>query len=142
MKFWDGSAIVPLVVSEVASRAVRRLYRDDPVIVAWWGTELECASAIARRQREGVLPAAVALDALDRLAALRRGWHEVEPGEELRESARRFVRVHPLRAGDALQLAAALRAAEGRPPTLALVSLDDRLVAAARSEGFITLIPA
>lgn len=136
MRFWDSSAIVPLVVPEASSNVVRRLYRADPVIVAWWGTELECVSAIARRQREGDLPVAVAHGAFDRLSVLRRSWQEVEPAEELRESATRFLRIHPLRAADALQLAAAFRAAEGRPPTLPFVSLDDRLTAAAQSEGF------
>jgi hypothetical protein len=52
------------------------------------------------------------------------------------EKALRFLRVHPLRAADALQLAAAFVAAERRPPSLELVTLDDRLVAAARKEGF------
>lgn len=136
MRFWDSSAIVPLVVPEASSNVVRRLYRDDPVIVAWWGTELECVSAIVRRQREGDLSGAVAHSAFDRLSVLRRSWQEVEPADELRESATRFLRIHPLRAADALQLAAAFRAAEGRPPTLPFVSLDDRLTTAARSEGF------
>jgi uncharacterized protein len=133
---------VPLVVPETASIAARRLYRTDSSIIAWWGTELECVSAIALRQREGALPPRVAATALDRLAALRRSWHEVEPGEELRESARRFLRVHALRAADALQLAAAFRSAEGRPPTLEFVSLDDRLLAAAQTEGFVAVVPS
>jgi hypothetical protein len=48
----------------------------------------------------------------------------------------RFLRVHPLRAADALQLAAAFLAAERRPSSLELVTLDDRLADAARKEGF------
>ena len=48
----------------------------------------------------------------------------------------RFLRVHPLRAADALQLAAAFIAAERRPSSLEVVTLDDRLAAAARKEGF------
>jgi predicted nucleic acid-binding protein len=65
-----------------------------------------------------------------------RSWIEVEPTEEVRETARRLLRAHPLRAADALQLAAAFIAAEGRPPTLAFVTLDDRLRTAAAREGF------
>lgn len=140
MRFWDSSAVVPLVVSESSSNLVRRLYREDPVIIAWWGTELECVSAVARRRRDGDLPPAIAQGAFDRLSVLRRSWQEVEPAEEIRESAARFLRIYPLRAVDALQLAAAFRAAEGRPPTLPFVSLDDRLIAAAESEGFPTAI--
>jgi predicted nucleic acid-binding protein len=142
VKFWDGSAVVPLLVPEVVSGSVQRLYADDPVIAAWWATEIECTSAIARRQRLGQLPEDVAAEGFVRLKALREGWHEVEPGEELRESAKRLLRVHDLRTADALQLAAAFYVAEARPSTLEFVSLDDRLLAAARREGFPTTKPA
>ena len=141
MKFWDSSAVVPLLVPEVMSGSVQRLYEDDPVMAAWWATEIECTSAIARRQRLGQVPENVATEGFVRLKALREGWHEVEPGEELRESAKRLLRVHDLRTADALQLAAAVYVAEARPSTLEFVSLDDRLLAAARREGFPTTKP-
>lgn len=35
------------------------------------------------------------------------GWHEVDASDSIREASVRFLRVHPLRAADALQLAAA-----------------------------------
>jgi hypothetical protein len=44
--------------------------------------------------------------------------------------------VHPPRAADSLQLAAAFVAAEGRPAALGLVTLDGRLASAGRKEGF------
>ena len=138
MRFWDSSALVPLLVPEAMSRSLQGLYRTDPVMVAWWATEIECTSAIARRQRLGQLREAIVIEAFVRLSALRAGWHEVEPGEDVREAAKRLVRVHDLRTADALQLAAALFVAEARPSTLEFVSLDDRLVAAARREGFST----
>jgi len=141
VKFWDSSAVIPLLVPEVMSGSVQKLYEDDPVIAAWWATEIECTSAIARRQRLGQLPENVAAEAFVRLNALREGWHEVEPAEELRESAKRLLRVHDLRTADALQLAAAVYVAEARPSTLEFVSLDDRLLAAARREGFFTTKP-
>jgi hypothetical protein len=59
--------------------------------------------------------------------------------EGIREAAARFLRVHPLRAADALQLAAAFAAAERRPASLEIVTLDDRLANAARKEGFAVL---
>ena len=59
-----------------------------------------------------------------------------EPTEMVRESAMRFLRVHPLPAADALQLAAAFIAAERRPASLQLVTLDERVAVAARKEGF------
>ena len=141
MKFWDSSAVVPLLVPEGMSGSVQRLYEDDPIVAAWWATEIECTSAIARRLRLGHLPEHVAAEGFVRLSALREGWHEVEPSEELRESAKRLLRVNDLRTADALQLAAAVYVAEARPSTLEFVSLDDRLLAAARREGFPTSKP-
>jgi predicted nucleic acid-binding protein len=52
------------------------------------------------------------------------------------EAAIRFLRVHSLHAADALQLAAGFLAAERRPASAEIVTLDDRLAAAARKEGF------
>jgi predicted nucleic acid-binding protein len=77
--------------------------------------------------------------AFQRLQQLSAGWHEIDPSDEIRETAARFLRVHPLRAADALQLAAAFAAAERRPASLEIVTLDDRLANAARKEGFAVL---
>ncbi len=100
------------------------------------GTPVECASALARFERDAALTPAQVVEAFGRLDALRTSWIEIEPGDEVREVARRMLRVHPLRAADALQLAAAWLGAERRPPSLPLVSLDERLRAAAAREGF------
>jgi predicted nucleic acid-binding protein len=135
VRFWDTSALVPLLAEEPATPVVQRLYGDAPAVV-WWGTPVECASAVARLERDAALSPAQVVEALGRLDALRASWIEIEPGDEVREVARRMLRVHPLRAGDALQLAAAWLAAERRPPSLPLVSLDERLRAAAAREGF------
>jgi predicted nucleic acid-binding protein len=142
VKFWDSSAVVPLLVPEATSQAVQELYDGDSIIVAWWSTEIECTSAVARRQRLGRLRDNVVAEAAVRLGALRAAWHEVEPGEEVREAAKRLLRVHDLRTGAALQLAAAFFVAEARPSTLEFVALDDRLLAAARREGFVVTQPA
>ena len=136
MRFWDSSALVPLLVTEDSSAPLEALFKDDEAVVVWWGTEVECASAVARLERQGLLSAAEANDAFLRLQELTRVWHLIDPVETVRVSAKRFLRVHDLRAGDALQLAAAFVASEGRPDSLELVSLDDRLVTAARREGF------
>lgn len=139
MRFWDSSAIAALLVEEPTTAAVQRIFEQDPVVLVWWGTAVECASAIARREREQRLSSAGAASAFERLRGLQRQWHEVQPVEEMRESAVRLVRVHPLRAADALQLAAAFLAAERRPATLEFVCLDDRLSEAARREGFVVV---
>jgi uncharacterized protein len=97
---------------------------------------VECASALARVEREGLLGRLEASTILDRLDRLRDEWREVQPTQALRQTARRLLRVHELRAADALQLAAAIVAAEGFPVALPFVTFDDRLADAAQLEGF------
>ena len=136
MIFWDASAIVPLLVAESTTARLQALARRDPDMLVWWGSEVECISALARLERSAALDAKGMALAAERLKQLARGWHEIEPSEIVRESALRFLRVHPLRAADALQLAAAFTASEHRPASLQVVTLDERLADAAGKEGF------
>jgi len=139
VKFWDTSAVVPLLVAEAATSAMSHLLRSDPDMIVWWGTRVECASALARYDREQGFPASYLVQASARLAALSTRWSEIVPTETLRSAAERFVRTHPLRSVDALQLAAAWAASDGQPDQLAFVSLDARQRDAARREGFPVL---
>jgi uncharacterized protein len=139
VKFWDASAVVPLLVAEQSTPRLQALAARDSAMLVWWASAVECISALARLERDGVLaPAAMTL-ALQRLHKLSAGWHEIDPSDEIRETAARFLRVHALRAADALQLAAAFAAAERRPASLEIVTLDERLANAARKEGFAVL---
>lgn len=137
MKFWDASAIVPLLVAESATVAMQAIAAGDGAMLVWWATPVECASALARLERDGNLDEPSAAIAFDRLKQLATGWHEVEAGDAVRDTAIRFLRVHPLRAADAMQLAAAFVAANRQPGELEMVTLDDRVAAAARKEGFV-----
>ena len=139
MKFWDASAIVPLLVAEESTRRLQALAAKDSAMLVWWGSAVECISALARLEHDGALSSPAMTLALQRLQQLSAGWHEIDPSDEIRETAARFLRVHPLRAADALQLAAAFAAAERRPASLEIVTLDDRLANAARKEGFALL---
>lgn len=65
--------------------------------------------------------------------------HEIEPSEEVRNLASQFAGKHPLRAADALQLAAALYWCGGNTCKESFVCLDDRLRGAAALEGFRVL---
>ena len=141
MRFWDTSALVPLLIYEDATDPVRALQGADPIMVVAWTTVVECASAIARAEHDDLISVAEAADAFARLDELASLWREVEVSDESREIARRLLRVHRLRAADAIQLAAATLAAERRPASLPLVTLDDRLQAAAVKEGFPVLVP-
>jgi predicted nucleic acid-binding protein len=139
VKFWDASAVVALLIAEESSRRLQALAAKDSAMLVWWASAVECISALARLERDGALnPAAMTL-ALQRLHKLSAGWHEIDPSDEIRETAARFLRVHALRAADALQLAAAFAAAERRPASLEIVTLDERLANAARKEGFVVL---
>lgn len=138
MRFWDTSAVVPLLLQQEATARVTGLLSDDPEIVAWWGTPVECASAAARLRREERLTVAEEERALELLSRLRDSWLEVLPSEVVRERAFRLLRVHPLKAADALQLAAA-RVWARDAPGAELVTFDERLALAARLEGFRVL---
>lgn len=137
MRYWDASGIVPLLVEQSHSREMEKLIEQDPDIVTWWGTSIECFSALMRLVREGRLNSSGAQAAERRLRELRKGWNEVLPTEACRRAAERMLRVHPLRAADAQQLAAALIASDNEPSMLEVVCLDQRLTAALRKEGFI-----
>jgi hypothetical protein len=135
VKYWDASALVPLLHEEPSSAQVRGWLKDDSVVVTWALTRLEIASAVERLVRQGTLDAAGrrrALSLLDRLAA---SWHEVTDLAAVRSRALSLVARHPLRAADAAQLAAALLVADPDPSSLVFVSLDLRLGDAAAREG-------
>lgn len=136
MKYWDSSALVALVVAEPRSAERRETIRRDPVIVTWWGSRIECVSALNRLEREHRFEGDGLDRSMEQLGLLSASWLEIEPLEQVRKRAIRLLRVHPLRAADALQLAAALTASGEDPERLDLVSSDDRLSAAARREGF------
>jgi predicted nucleic acid-binding protein len=114
-------------------------------MTVWWATPVECASAIARRRRDGVLSPADEVSALEILGRLADNWFEVQAGQLVRSHAFRLLRVHPLRAADAFQLAAALvwagTPAAGPTPVAEIVTLDGRLAEAARLEG-LSVLPA
>jgi predicted nucleic acid-binding protein len=136
MKFWDSSALLPLLVTEESSDRMEVVLRGDPAVVTWWGTPVECASALARLERDGALGSDNVRDALERLRQAAVGWVEVPANRDVRDQAIRLLRVHSLRAGDALQLAAAIVAADFQATAFEFVTLDVRQAEAAEREGF------
>ncbi len=136
MRFWDSSAIVPLVVREATSASLVALHRADPAMIVWTLTSPEVVSALCRRHREGRVGPEQLEAAEDRLRRLRADWAESQDVVAIRQRAERLLHVHALRAADALQLAAALVATEGMPQGFPFVTLDSRLGEAATREGF------
>jgi predicted nucleic acid-binding protein len=138
MKFWDSSAILPLLMDERTSLKVASVYEEDARQIVWCLTEVEAASALARREREGRDAEDVAR-ARSMLRVLTERWEEVTSVQSVRARALRLLGTHPLRAPDALQLAAALVFCDERTESLPFVCLDDRLADAARRERFPVL---
>lgn len=138
--FWDTSALIPLVLPEARSALLTEALAADREVTLWWGTPVECLSATYRRHREQPLPSPILGAALQRLKALVEDADTIAPTDEVRRRAGRLVAAHPLRAADALQLAAALAWCEEQPSGERFVCLDARLRDAAQREGF-TLVP-
>ena len=139
MRYWDSSALLPLFVRETSSDRLARTLEEDLAVVTWWGSTVECVSALARLERDGALDRADMTAALRRMRAASASWTEVPATEPVREQATRLLRLHPLRAADALQLAAAIVASDFQPASLEIVTLDARQAAAAEREGFRVL---
>ena len=140
MKYWDVSALVPLVVAEPASKAVRSRLAEDGHIVTWAWTRTEIVSAIERRTREGLLSRPQRREVLERFAAFADSWDEVTEILAVRTRANALLARHPLRAADAGQLGAALLVQEQMAEPLPFVCLDGRLAYAAELES-LRVIP-
>ncbi len=136
MRFWDTSAVVPLVIRQAASGKADRWYAEDSDIAMWTLTTVEITSALWRLRREQSLTEDAARAAELRTEELASGSFIVADVDSVKSIAARLLRVHALRAADALQLAAALVWARARPGGKTLHTLDDRLALAAGREGF------
>ena len=139
MKFWDSSAILPLCLHEPRTALVEKIVREDSEIVAWWGSPIEGYSAFARLRREGILDDDGEQTARDYLSQWAQEWTEMAPSLQVRDNAARVLLLHPLRAADSLQLAAALVWANQKGLGHEFVCLDRRLRGAAHREGFSVL---
>lgn len=107
MRFWDASALVPLIITEPQTRTARTLLEQDSEIVLWWGASVERASALARCWRENRIDRTAYDSGLSVVQVLQAAAFEIQPSEEVRALAGRLLGRHALRAADAFQLAAA-----------------------------------
>lgn len=139
--FWDSSALVPLLFPEPRSSYLSSLLARDDEVTVWWASAVECQSAIYRQHRQDPLPATVLTEALARLRTIVDDVDTIAATEQVRDRAGRLLATHSIRAGDALQLAAALVWCEERPTGETFVCLDERLGYAALREGFSLLPP-
>ncbi len=146
--FLDSSALVKRYIFELGStwlEAIADPRADNNLFItriAW----VEVLSAFARRQREENLSATDVEQSVETLRYdLDSQYQVVEIDAELVETAGELVRQHPLRAYDAIQLAAALRVqsvlVQEATNSLTLLAADDRLITIARIEGLLTENP-
>ena len=136
MKLWDTAAVLSLLLRQEATDALKAMLTADGNMAVWWGTKVEAVSAICRLRRSGGVDERSASRLLTQVDALISAAYEVQPVEEVRAAACRVLRVHELRAADALQLAAALVWTDHKPAGMGFVCLDRQLRAAAEREGF------
>ncbi len=140
MRYWDASALVPLIVGEADSDLVRGWLSEDDHIVTWVWTRTELTSAVERRTREGLLSRSQRREVLERLGVLADGWDEVTEVLAVRTRANAVLARHALRAADAGQLGAALLVQEQLAGSLAFACRDQRLLSAAELEGLRILV--
>jgi len=137
VRFWDSSAVVPLLIQQERSSRAAAWVSGDDAMVMWTLTPVEVVSALRRLVREGALSEDAARVAEVRLGEMLDTSHIVIDVEAVKSLAARLLRLHPLRAFDALQLGAALHWTEGNPQGRTLHTLDNRLAQAAEREGFL-----
>ena len=134
MRYFDASALVKRYLLEKGSAEVRRLLSSDTPATSRL-SQVEVASALVRRAREGAYPVA---DRDRALAALDKDFSAilvVELTMQIAEQARALLLRHELRAGDAIQLASGLFLQEQLGERIPFIAFDSRLGEAARREG-------
>ncbi|HVG25819.1 MAG TPA: type II toxin-antitoxin system VapC family toxin [Thermoanaerobaculia bacterium] len=133
MKFWDSSALVPLVADEPKTDVVNAIIAKDRYMLVAFITPVEVESAVWRKARQ-MRNDLARQRSHHRLAAIRGDWVVIDDYGRVLKEAGRMVARYGLRGADAIQLACAI---VGRPPAvLPFVTLDEELAAAARAEGF------
>jgi len=135
LALWDSSALIPLCVTQPQSKTAESLFKKYKV-VAWWATEVEIRSGLVRLVRLGSIPQSQFQAAKGLAAKLVSGWVSAHESTAIANSACSLLEVHPLRAADALQLAAAFEVCEHSPRGFVFVTGDQRLAEAARASGF------
>ena len=140
--FLDSSVLVKRYVAEVGTSWIQRL--ADPTsrnqLIIARITQVEVAGALARRERERFLDSDAISQALDTLRYdLDTQYQVVELDPGVAEAAAQLVRVHPLRAYDAVQLASAQQVyavfSQDANAPFTFLTADDRLLSVAESVG-------
>ena len=139
--YLDASALVKRYLPEHGSTALRTLFRKSARVAMARIGHAEVASAFTRAARAGAISDDTRDKLVSRLEAELAGFTIVELRSSLARSAIEILERHPLRANDALHLAAAL-ALRSQGTALSFWCADDHLLAAADDEGLRAIRPA
>ena len=126
------------LLGEKPASAVRHQLRKANIVLASDLTVVECERVIIRARVLNEITSKRASACRARLIAASSGWHILRLGADVVDRARLPLPSEPVRTLDALHIASAII---GRTavPDLAILSLDERIRAAARQLGFVTL---
>ncbi len=134
IRYFDASALAKRYVKEPESQFVTRLLAESSPATSRL-SEVEVASALFRRAREGAI---LARDRDRALTSLRNDFavlYVVELSAEITAAAIGLLARYRLRASDATQLATCLQFQELVGASIEFVVYDSRLAGVARQEG-------
>lgn len=141
----DSSALVKHHISEAGSAWIEQEFdaASGNKIITTKLNVAEVLSAMNRRQREAnITPTEYAKFSGDFLSFVETDYEMVELSDAVLLEAQRLLETHPLRGGDAIQLASALLAntqlQSAKLPVLIFLASDARLLTAANNEGLQT----
>lgn len=137
MNYWDSSALVTLFIKQSQSEKYLKKIKQDPQVLTAWHAVPECVSAFCRLQREALITEEQLNDLIYNLEEEATNWFVISSGKRLEKLTLRALRVHPLRAMDAIHLAAAGLARNEESPAIGFFTEDNRLRTAATKEGFL-----
>lgn len=140
MSFWDSSALGSLLLQEANALEIRSIYDQSETFVMWTLTPVEVVSALYQAARTNRISAEGLRQAEQWLKEAIESFNFVKDIEQVKHRAERILRIHPLKAADALQLAAALVYYDDKPQSQLLITLDTKLAQAGFKEGF-TILP-
>lgn len=140
MVFFDASAVVKWFLAEERADEVARLRAEERGAVSQL-TEVELASAFARRHREGSISAEMLQDLIATSAKEIGSVVVLEMNQAVVGLARSLLLRHPLRAGDAIQLSSCLVLQEQVQRPVEFLAFDQRLNDAAVGEGLRLALP-
>jgi predicted nucleic acid-binding protein len=130
VRFFDTSAVVPLVISEPHSEAAGKLWAESTTRFAWQWLRVEAEAALVRRKVPPV--------GWSHWRKIEDAIHWIEPERNWLQQLRSFNRGVGLRAADAGHLYVMERSLHS-VPELQLVTFDREMRAAAENRGIACL---